>query len=55
MPQMPDDLKELRGRITRAFTDIKSDILGRKWEKLDFRTEVCRITNGAFHTFKALT
>ena len=47
IPSMPRDLAELRERITDAFVGIDLGMLGRVWQELEYRIDVCRITKGA--------
>ena len=39
-----DDLKD---RITEALAIIDNAMLGRVWQEMDYRLDVCRVTNGA--------
>ena len=39
-----DNLQELRGRITAAVALIYRDMLTRVWNELDYRLDVCRIS-----------
>ena len=41
------DADELKARIIEAVATIDNAMLGRVWQKLDYRLEVCRVTNGA--------
>ena len=47
MPPIPRDMDELKARITEAVTTIDNVMLGRVWQELDYRLDVCRVTNGA--------
>jgi hypothetical protein len=46
-PRLPNDLQELWQRITTAVTTIEEDLLERVWQELDYRLDVCRVTQGA--------
>lgn len=46
-PPMPNDIAELKDRIIIAVNSIERDMLGRVWQELDFRVDVCRVTKGA--------
>ena len=39
-----DDLKD---RITEVLATIENAMLGRVWQEMDYRLDVCRATNGA--------
>ena len=41
------DLSEPNIQITEAVTTIDNSMLGRIWQELDFRLDVCRVTIGA--------
>ena len=43
---MPLDLSELRQRIEHAVACIDHLMLIRVWQELDYRIDVCRVTNG---------
>jgi hypothetical protein len=43
---MPRDLPQLRQRIVEAVADIDRQMLQRVWQELDYRIEICRVTNG---------
>ncbi|PSN47688.1 hypothetical protein C0J52_20365 [Blattella germanica] len=38
---------ELRHRIAAAVQQVTPDMLQRVWQEIDFRWDVCRMTNGA--------
>ena len=46
VPHMPLDLAELQQRIEHAVTGIDHQMLVRVWQKLDYRIDICRVTNG---------
>ena len=37
----------MKTRITKAVATVDNAMLGRIWQKLDYRLDVCRVTNGA--------
>jgi hypothetical protein len=43
---MPRDLPQLRHRITEAVAAIERQMLQRVWQELDYRIDICRVTNG---------
>ena len=47
MPLLPKDVDELKARITEAVATIDNAMLERVWQELDYRLDVCRVTNGA--------
>jgi hypothetical protein len=47
VPPLPMSHKELRDRITHALQTITADMLHRVWAELDYRMDVCRVTQGA--------
>ena len=47
VPPIPRDVDELKARITEAVSTIDNAMLGRAWQELDYRLDVCRVTNGA--------
>jgi len=46
---LPASILELKVRIRTAIETITADMLQTVWNELDYRVDVCRITNGA-HT-----
>lgn len=46
-PPIPHNIADLKGHIIAAVTDIDADTLGRVWTGLDYRLDVCRVTNGS--------
>ncbi|XP_069704790.1 uncharacterized protein [Periplaneta americana] len=44
---MPQNLNDLRRRITKAVESVSEDILARVWTELEYRVNICRATNGA--------
>jgi len=46
---LPASIPELKVRDRTAIESITADMLQTVWNELDFRVDVCRITNGA-HT-----
>lgn len=47
VPPLPDNLADLRNRISAAVAEVTPDLLERVWREIDFRWDVCRITNGS--------
>jgi hypothetical protein len=47
VPPLPTTLEELRERIRTAVTTIDRGQLQNVWTELDYRLDVCRVTNGA--------
>ena len=47
VPPLPTSIPELKVRIRTATETTTSDMLQTVWNKLDYRVDVCRITNGA--------
>ena len=47
MPHIPRDVDELKTRITEAVSTIDNAMLGLVRQELDYRLDVCRVTNGA--------
>ena len=46
VPSMPVDLAELRQRLEHAVAGIDHQMLVRVWHDLDYRIDVCQVTNG---------
>jgi hypothetical protein len=47
VPSMSCDLPQLRRRIVEKFAAIDDhQMLQRVWQELDYRIDICRITNG---------
>ena len=42
-----DDVAHLKSRITDAIDSVTPDMLGRVWQELEFRLDICRATNGS--------
>ncbi|GBM07241.1 hypothetical protein AVEN_25495-1 [Araneus ventricosus] len=42
-----NDINHLKQRITDVIHSVTPDVLTRVWEELDYRLDVCRVTNGA--------
>ena len=42
-----NDLAHLKARITEAINSVTPDMLGRVWDELEYRLDVCRATNGS--------
>jgi len=47
VPPLPASILELKVRIRTAIETITADMLQTVWNELDYRVDVCRITNGA--------
>ena len=47
VPPLPASTPELKVRIRTAIETITADMLQTVWNELDYRVDVCRITNGA--------
>ena len=47
IPPLPASIPELKVRIRTATETITADMLQTVWNELDYRVDVCRITNGA--------
>jgi hypothetical protein len=43
---MPRDLPQQRRRIVEAVVAIDSQMLQSVWQELDYRIDICRVTNG---------
>jgi hypothetical protein len=46
VPPLPANVAELRTRITAAVAEVKPEMLRSVWQNIDYRWDVCRITNG---------
>ena len=46
VPPVPANLQELRNRITAPVALIDRDMLTCVWNELDYRLDVCRISQG---------
>jgi len=46
VPPLPASIPELKVRIRTAIETITADMLQTVWNELDYRVDVCRITNG---------
>ncbi|GBN30129.1 hypothetical protein AVEN_270072-2-1, partial [Araneus ventricosus] len=47
MPPLPQDLQELKQRITNVLNALTRDLLLRVWQELDYRIGICHVTGGA--------
>lgn len=47
VPPLPATLPDLRARIYAAVEQVTPEMLVRVWEEIDYRWDVCRITNGS--------
>ncbi|KAG8308320.1 hypothetical protein J6590_002408 [Homalodisca vitripennis] len=41
------DLDHLLERISSAILTVTPDMIGRTWQEVDYRLDICRATNGA--------
>ena len=48
MLPLPANLQDLRNRMTAAVALVDCDMLTRVWNEMDYRIDVCRITNGGY-------
>ena len=48
VPPLPASIPELTVRIRTAVETITADMLQTVWNELDYRVDVCIITNGAY-------
>ena len=46
VPPLPASIPELKVRIRTAIETITADMLQTVWNEIDYRVNVCRITNG---------
>ena len=46
VPPLPANLQDRRNRITSAAVLVDRDTLKRVWSEIDYRIDVCRITEG---------
>ena len=49
VPPIPRDVDKLKARITEAVATIDNAMLGRIWQELDYRLDVCRVTKWCSH------
>jgi hypothetical protein len=47
VPLFPTSILKLKVQIRTAIETITADMIQTDWNKLDYRVNVCRITNGA--------
>jgi hypothetical protein len=43
-----NDIEQLKQWITAAIESVTPDVLGRVWQEMEYRLDVCRATNGAY-------
>ena len=48
IPPLPRDLADLKAQIIAAVKNIDVPMLTRVWQELEYRTDVCRVTRGAY-------
>ncbi|GBL86540.1 hypothetical protein AVEN_194798-1 [Araneus ventricosus] len=46
VPPLPQDLQELKQRITNVLNTLTWDILSQVWQELDHRVDIFRVTGG---------
>jgi len=46
VPPLSANLQDLRNRITAAVALVDRDMLTRVWNEMDYRIDICRITEG---------
>ncbi|GBM91324.1 hypothetical protein AVEN_188614-1 [Araneus ventricosus] len=44
VPPLPQNLQELKQRITNVLNALTWDLLSRMWQELDYRVDICRVT-----------
>ena len=42
-----ENIDHLKSRITEAINSVTPAMLGRVWQELEFRLDLCRATNGS--------
>jgi hypothetical protein len=47
VPPLPANVAELRIQITAAVVEVTPEMLRSVWQDIDYRWDVCRITNGS--------
>jgi hypothetical protein len=47
VPPLPLDIDQWKLRITAFIKTIDRNMLGRLWDELDYRIDICWVTNGA--------
>jgi hypothetical protein len=47
VPPLPLDIDELKLTVTAAVEAIDRNMLESVWDELDYRLDICRVTNGA--------
>jgi hypothetical protein len=47
VPPLPLDIDEVKLRMTAAVETTDRTMLERVWEELDYRLDICRVTNAA--------
>ena len=48
VPPLPANVNELKQRITIALETVTQNMLHRFWEELDYRLDVCRVTDNEY-------
>ena len=44
---LPANIEEMKQRVTAALKTVTEDMLQRVWHELEYRLNVCRVTDGA--------
>ena len=54
---LPANIEEMKERIRAALETVTEDMLQRVWHELEYRLNVCRVTDGAYieHLWKSVT
>jgi hypothetical protein len=47
VPPLPANVADLRTRITAAVAEVTPEMLRSVWQDIDYRWDVCRISNGS--------
>ncbi|GBN90015.1 hypothetical protein AVEN_91742-1 [Araneus ventricosus] len=47
VPRLPQDLQELKQRITNVLNALTGDLLSRVWQELDYSVDIWRVARGA--------
>jgi hypothetical protein len=55
VPPLPANVAELRTRITAVVAQVTPEMLLRLWQHIEYRWDVCRITNGSHITIRGKT
>ena len=47
VPPLPQDMNDLKRRISAAVELTTEDMLARVWEEMEYRLDICHVTRGA--------